>query len=35
MVVRDPQHPDFPHGTNRGYWRGCHDRAACPASPTC
>jgi DNA-binding CsgD family transcriptional regulator len=24
-VVRDVTHPDFPHGTERGYSRGCHE----------
>lgn len=24
-VTRDPQHPDFPHRTSRGYHRGCHE----------
>lgn len=22
-VIKDPTHPDFPHGTARGYYRGC------------
>lgn len=34
-VVKDPTHPDFPHGTPRGYTRGCHDTKACPATPSC
>jgi ribosomal protein L25 (general stress protein Ctc) len=32
-VVKDPGHPEFPHGEERGYFRGCRD--GCPAAPTC
>ena len=29
-VVKDPSHPDFPHGTPRGYRYGCKAGAPCP-----
>jgi lambda repressor-like predicted transcriptional regulator len=32
---RDPNDPDFPHGTAKGYWHGCRMGAPCPATPTC
>ncbi|MEQ7008412.1 hypothetical protein ABN028_19760 [Actinopolymorpha sp. B17G11] len=32
---KDPSHPDFPHGTDRGYWRGCKAGSPCPTTPTC
>lgn len=30
-VIRDVKHPDFPHGTERGYFRGCSDRCCVTA----
>jgi hypothetical protein len=28
-------HPEFPHGTPRGYGNGCRKESPCPATPTC
>lgn len=32
MVNEDLYAPDFPHGTESGYQRGCHSNGACPAN---
>ncbi|MEW9530587.1 hypothetical protein [Microbispora sp. NPDC049125] len=33
QVIRDPAHPDFPHGTRIGRIRGCDGE--CPKTPSC
>lgn len=32
---RDPNEPDFPHGTPHGYFAGCQATYPCPATPSC